>query len=41
LWNDEAQVEINENVYNHISQYLRTAFGINPVEKITSSETLK
>lgn len=41
LWNNEAQVEINENVYNHISQYLRTAFGINPVEKITSSETLK
>ena len=41
LWNERSQVEINKNVHNHISQYLRTMFNIFPDEKITHSQFLK
>lgn len=41
LYNKEADVEINEMVYHHISQYLRTMFNMFPEEKITKSSVLK
>ena len=41
LYNREADVEIDENVYYHISQYLRMIFNMYPEEKITHVATLK
>lgn len=41
LWNDEDQVEINAEVHNHFSQYLRAVFNSAPEEKITNNATLK
>ena len=41
LYNEEDDIEINEEVYWHISQYLRELFSIFPEEKITRSPTLK
>lgn len=41
LWDDEDQIEINANVYNHFAQYLRTMFNIFPDEKITHDPILK
>ena len=41
LWDDEDEIEINQNVHNHFSQYLRNVFGIFPEEKITNNNTLK
>lgn len=41
LYHKEKQIEINEQVYFHISQYLRKAFNINPEEKITKDRNLK
>ena len=41
LYNPEDEIEINEQVYYHISQYLRNVFNIFPEEKITTQKTLK
>jgi hypothetical protein len=41
LWDDEDQIEINENVYNHFSQYIAAMFSIVLDEKITTDNTLK
>ena len=41
LWNDEQQIEINSDVHNHFSQYLRAMLNQFPDEKITSSPWLK
>ena len=41
LYNRAADVEINEQAYFHISQYLRNVFNMFPEEKITKSQTLK
>lgn len=41
LWNNDVGVEINANVHNHFSQYLRAVFGITPEEKFTDNQTLK
>lgn len=41
LWDDEDQIEINENVYNHFSQYIASVFAIALEEKITTDNTLK
>lgn len=41
LWDEEDEIEINYDVYNHISQYLRTVFNTFPDEKITENNTLK
>lgn len=41
LVNKEQNVEIDENVYQHIHQYLQNVFGIFPDEKITKSSTMK
>lgn len=41
LWDAEDEIEINYDVYNHFSQYIRTMFNIFPEEKITSNNTLK
>jgi len=41
LFNKEDNVEINEAVYHHFSQYLRAVFTINIEEKITTNDTLK
>ena len=41
LYNPETEIEINEEVYQNIAQYLRTAFNISPEEKITRDENLK
>jgi hypothetical protein len=41
LWNQEENIEINEEVYQHIAQYLRAAFNMYPEEKITSDPILK
>ena len=41
LYDAEDEIEINEEVYWHISQYLREMFSIFPEEKITKSPTLK
>ena len=40
LYSPEYQIEINENTYNHIAQYLRTMFNIFPkVEKAKGKTT--
>ena len=42
LWNSELDIEIDENVYNNITLYLRTMFNIFPkVEKARGKETKK
>lgn len=41
LYDKESDVEINEDVYQHMSQYLRDMFNIHPEEKITSDKILK
>ena len=41
LYNAELNIEINEDVYQHIAQYLRIVFRINPSEKITKDKFLK
>lgn len=41
LWDAEDEIEINADVHNHFSQYLREVFGINMEEKITHNATLK
>lgn len=41
LYNPEDKIEINEQVYYHISQYLRTVFNIYPEEKITNDRIMK
>lgn len=41
LWNDEDEIEINADVHNHFSQYLRVMFNTFPDEKITQMDTLK
>lgn len=41
LYDVEDGIEINENVYWHLSQYLREMFSTYPDEKITKSPTLK
>ena len=41
LYNQETDTEINEEVYQHIAQYLRMAFNIHPDEKITKEDGLK
>lgn len=41
LWNQEDNIEINEEVYQHIAQYLRAVFNMYPDEKITDDPVLK
>lgn len=41
LWNQEDNIEINEEVYQHIAQYLRMAFNMYPEEKLTNDPVLK
>ena len=41
LYNDKLNIEINEDVYQHIAQYLRLIFRITPQEKITKDKYLK
>lgn len=41
LYNQESNVEINEIVYFHLSQYIRKVLLRNPEEKITSDNALK
>jgi hypothetical protein len=41
LYDPENHIEINEEVYFHISQYLRIVFNINPDEKITHDTIMK
>ena len=41
LYNHDLQIEINEEAYYYISQYLRTCFNIFPERKITSNPVLK
>ena len=41
LYNEKLNIEINEEVYQHIAQYLRIIFNINPQEKITKDKILK
>ena len=41
LYDFENKIEINEEVYFHISQYLRAVFAAEPEEKITLDDTLK
>lgn len=41
LYDTQNKIEINEEVYFHISQYLRTIFNIFPEEKITYDSTMK
>lgn len=41
LWDNEDQIEINEDVYNHFSQYIAEVFSVALEEKITSDNTLK
>jgi len=41
MWNNEDQVEINADVHNHFSQYLRAVFNMFPEEKITHDNNLK
>ena len=41
LYNKELDIEINEEVYQYMAQYLRVAFNVNPEEKITKDEGLK
>lgn len=41
LWNDQDEIAINYDVWNHMNQYLRMVFNIFPEEKITNSPFLK
>lgn len=41
LYNEESDIEINEMMYFHISQYLRKVILRSPEEKITSDTTMK
>ena len=41
LYNEETKTEINEEVYQHIAQYLRLIFKIHVEEKLTKDPTLK
>ena len=41
LYDAENKIEINEQVYFHLSQYLRNVFNIFPEEKMTKDKTLK
>lgn len=41
LWDDDDQIEINYNVYNHFHQYIQTMFSTFPEEKITEDRILK
>ena len=41
LYNEKLNIEINEEVYQHIAQYLRIIFNITPEEKITKDNFLK
>ena len=41
LYDEEHEIEINEEVYFHISQYIRTMFNIFPDEQITNDRILK
>lgn len=41
LYNAEDKIEINEQMYYHMSQYLRNIFNIFPEEKITKDKVLK
>lgn len=41
LYDKEDDIEINEEVYQHIAQYLRLVFNMQPDEKITDDPVLK
>lgn len=41
LASKHQQIEINENVYNHIHQYLQTMFNIHPEDELTDGRTMK
>ena len=41
LYDKEDDIEINEEVYQHIAQYLRNVFGMQPEERITDDPVLK
>lgn len=41
LYDQEHKIEINEEVYFHISQYLRNVFSISPDEKLTTDTIMK
>lgn len=41
LYDKEHEIEINEEVYQHICQYLRAVFNMSPEEKITQDANLK
>lgn len=41
LYSEQDDIEINEDVYQHIHQYLQHAFNMFPEEKITKDENLK
>lgn len=41
LWDDDDQIEINYDVYNHFHQYIQTMFSTFPEEKITEDRVLK
>lgn len=41
LYDVENDIEINEEVYQHITQYLRSVFNMNPEEELTSDNMLK
>lgn len=41
LYNPSLNIEINENVYNHMAMYLRTVFSMLPEEKYTDDPILK
>ncbi len=37
----EQHIEVNENVYNHIHQYLQTMFNIHPEDELTDGQMMK
>lgn len=41
LYNEKLNIEINEEVYHHICQYLRNVFNTFPEEKITHDNIMK
>lgn len=41
LASKHQEIEINENVYNHIHQYLQTMFNIHPEDELTDGQTMK
>lgn len=41
LWDNDDEIEINADVHNHFSQYLRAMFNTFPEEKITQNASLK